>query len=96
MLFQCKQACEDLQREQRDFVNPRAKKRRLNRNAVPSKFSWTPVKEEEEEDVKRTAVSKLERRRIEQNEATDTASEGEGDELRVSFFPGVVLAFLGV
>ena len=36
---------------QRDFVNPHAKKRRLNRNAVPSKFSWTPVKEEEEEDV---------------------------------------------
>ena len=47
-------------------------------------FSWTPVKEEEEEDVERTAVSKLERSRIEQNEATDTASEGEGDELRVS------------
>ena len=69
---------------QRDFVNPHAKKRRLNRNAVPSKFSWTPVKEEEEEDVERTAVSKLERSRIEQNEATDTASEGEGDELRVS------------
>ena len=46
---------------QRDFVNPHAKKRRLNRNAVPSKFSWTPVKEEEEEDVERTAVSKLER-----------------------------------
>ena len=69
---------------QRDFVNPHAKKRRLNRNAVPSKFSWTPVKEEEEEDVERTAVSKLERGRIEQNEATDTASEGEGDELRVS------------
>ncbi|XP_067019434.1 uncharacterized protein [Acropora muricata] len=67
---------------QRDFVNPHAKKRRLNRNAVPSKFSWTPVKEEEEEDVERTAVSKLERSRIEQNEATDTASEGEGDELR--------------
>ena len=57
---------------------------RLNRDAVPSKFSWTPVKEEEEEDVERTAVSKLERSRIEQNEATDTASEGEGDELRVS------------
>ena len=69
---------------QRDFVNPHAKKRRLNRNAVPSKFSWTPVKEEEEEDVERTAVSKLEHSRIEQNEATDTASEGEGDELRVS------------
>ena len=56
----------------------------LNRSAVPSKFSWTPVKDEEEEDVERTAVSKLERSRIEQNEATDTASEGAGDGLRVS------------
>lgn len=69
---------------QRDFVNPHAKKRRLNRNAVPSKFSWTPVEEEEEEDVERTAVSKLECSRIKENEATDTTSEGDGDELRVS------------
>jgi len=53
--------------QQRDFVNPHAKKRRLNRNAVPSKFSWTPVKEEEEEDVERTAVSKLECSRIKEN-----------------------------
>ena len=51
-----------------DFVNPYAKKRRLKRNAVPSKFNWTPV-EEEEEDVDRTAVSKLQRTRIEQDEA---------------------------
>ena len=52
---------------QRDFVNPHAKKWRLNCNAVPSKLSWTPVKEEEEEeeeDVDMTAVSKLERSRI--------------------------------
>ena len=64
-----------------DFINPEARKRRLKRNVVPSIFAWTKNLPERSE---RTAAKKLEDYRTEQDEATDTASEGEGDELIVS------------
>ena len=61
----------------KDFINPEAKKRRLKRDAVPSVFAWS---EEKPETVARSAVEKLNTRRQEEEEATDTASEGEGGE----------------
>ena len=64
-----------------NFINPYAKKRRFKSNAVPSNFAWTSEKEEKGEAEQRTAISKLEQSRIEQEEANDTASEGEGEEL---------------
>ncbi|PFX25192.1 THAP domain-containing protein 1 [Stylophora pistillata] len=60
-----------------DFINPDAKKRRLKRNAVPSIFAWS---KERPQTVARSAVEKLNTSRQEEEEATDTASEGEGDE----------------
>ncbi|XP_044171843.1 uncharacterized protein LOC122956242 [Acropora millepora] len=60
-----------------DFINPEAKKRRLKRDAVPSVFAWS---EEKPETVARSGVEKLNTSRPEEEEATDTASEGEGEE----------------
>ena len=60
-----------------DFINPEAKKRRLKRDVVPSIFAWS---EESPETVARSAVEKLNTSRQEEEEATDTASEGEGEE----------------
>ena len=60
-----------------DFINPEAKKRRLKRDVVPSIFAWS---EESPETVARSAVEKLNTSRQEEEEATDTASKGEGEE----------------
>ena len=60
-----------------DFINPEAKKRRLKRDVVPSIFTWS---DESPETVARSAVEKLNTSRQEEEEATDTASEGEGEE----------------
>jgi len=68
-----------------DFIDPYATKRRLKPGVVPSIFAWT---NEEPEPTERTVVQKLGQSRMEQDEATDTASEGEGDELNVA---GLVL-----
>ena len=62
--------------------------------AVPSVFAWTkdiPLEDDEQEKI-RPAVQKLEAVRVEQDEATDRASEGEGDLITVVnkmfVFPG--------
>ena len=60
-----------------DFIIPDAKKRRLKHDAVPSIFAWS---EESPEPVARSAVEKLNTSRQEEEEATDTAFEGEGEE----------------
>ena len=60
-----------------DFIDPDAKKRRLKLDAVPSIFAWS---KENPETVARSVVEKLNTSRQEEEEATDTASEGEGDE----------------
>ena len=60
-----------------DFINPKAKKRRLKRDTVTSIFAWS---EESPETVARSAEEKLNTSRQEEEEATDTASEGEGEE----------------
>ncbi|PFX12305.1 BTB/POZ domain-containing protein 2 [Stylophora pistillata] len=68
-----------------DFINPDGSMRRLRPNAVPSIFVWTkdiPLEDSEQEKI-RPAVRKLEAIRMEQDEATDTASEGEGDLITV-------------
>jgi len=65
-----------------DYINPEATKRRLKANAVPSIFAWT--KEEDLKIKKRQSIAakKLEDRRKDVEEATDSASEGEGDKLQ--------------
>jgi len=51
----------------------------LKVDAVPSIFSWNKDKQDKVQPVKRSAVEKLNQSRAEEEEATDTASEGEGD-----------------
>ena len=58
-----------------DFINPDSTKRRLKVDAVPSIFAWN---KEKAQPVKRSVLEKLNVSRTEE-EATDTASEGEGD-----------------
>ena len=60
-----------------DFVNPCATKLGLEDDAVPSIFAWT--KKTFQSSKRSSVLEKLEARRIEKEEATDTASEGEGD-----------------
>ena len=60
-----------------DFVNPYSTKRRLKSTAVPSVFAWSKEKLKTKE--KTSAMLKLEKNRTENEEATDSASEGEGD-----------------
>ena len=68
-----------------DFIDPLAKVERLKSTSVPSRFEWTTAMCDGEEDkVGRPALEKLEACRLHDDEATDTASEGEGDVL----FPG--------
>ena len=62
-----------------DFINPYSSKKRLKVDAVPSIFSWNKDKQENIQPVKRSALEKLHQSRAEEEEATDTASEGEGD-----------------
>ena len=62
-----------------DFINPHSSKKRLKADAVPSIFSWNIDKQENVQPVKRSALEKLNQWRTEEEEATDTASEGEGD-----------------
>ena len=60
-------------------LNPHSSKKRLKADAVPSIFSWNIDKQENVQPVKRSALEKLNQWRTEEEEATDTASEGEGD-----------------
>ena len=69
-----------------DFINPEVKET-LKRDAVPSIFAWS---EENAETVARSAVEKLNASRQEEEEASDTASEGEGEETFTLF--GLTLA----
>ena len=63
-----------------DFINPYSSKKRLKADAVPSIFSWNIDKQENVQPVKRSALEKLNQWRTEEEEeATDAASEGEGD-----------------
>ena len=80
-IFQRQPPYENLQREHftsDDFFNPYSSKKRLKANAVPSIFSWNKDKQETVQLVKRSALEKLNQWRTEEEEATDTASEGEG------------------
>ena len=72
---------QDLQRNftSNDFINPYSSKKRLKADAVPTIFSWNKDKQEIVQPVKRSALEKLNQWRAEEEEATDTASEGEGD-----------------
>ena len=54
-------------------------KKRLKADAVPSISSWNKDKQEKVQPLKRSALGKLNQWRAEEEEATDTASEGEGD-----------------
>eukprot|EP00795_Rhopilema_esculentum_P007394 gene7394-13147_t len=66
-----------------DFIDPLAKVKRLKATAVPSRFKWTTPSCEQQEEVEqaRQALKKFESCRVQAEEATDTASEGEGDVL---------------
>ena len=60
-----------------NFVNPYSVKKRLKDDAVPSIFAWNKDKCQSK---KRCSVTeKLDAIRTEEDEATDTASEGEGN-----------------
>ena len=59
-----------------DFINPYSTKRRLKVNAVPLIFAWN---KEKAQPLERSVLEKLNVSRTEEEEATDTASEGEGD-----------------
>ncbi|KAM7430037.1 hypothetical protein ABFA07_019195 [Porites harrisoni] len=60
-----------------DYVNPYSVKKRLKDDAVPSIFAWN--KDKNQSKKRRSVTEKLEAIRTEEDEATDTASEGEGD-----------------
>ncbi|XP_068696486.1 uncharacterized protein [Montipora foliosa] len=60
-----------------DYVNPYSVKKRLKDVAVPSIFAWNKGKNQSEK--RRSVTEKLEAIRTEEDEATNTASEGEGD-----------------
>ena len=60
-----------------DYVNPYSVKKRLKDDAVPSIFAWNKYKNQSKK--RRSVTEKLEAIRTEEDEATDTASEGEGD-----------------
>ena len=62
-----------------DFINPCSSKKRLKADAVPSIFSWNKDKQEKVQPLERSALEKLNQWRAEEEEVTDTASEGEGD-----------------
>ena len=55
------------------------KKRHLKNDAVPSVFSWSQTPEEVTDQGGRSAAEKLSAYRKEEEEATDSGSEGEGD-----------------
>ena len=65
-----------------DFVNPYSTKRRLKSTAVPSVFAWSKEKLKTKE--KTSAMLKLEKNRTENEEATDSASDGEGDVIDIN------------
>ena len=58
-------------------MNPYSVKKRLKDDAVPSIFAWN--KDKNQSKKRRSVTEKLEAIRTEEIEATDTASEGEGD-----------------
>ena len=58
-------------------MNPYSVKKRLMDDAVPSIFAWN--KDKNQSKKRRSVTEKLEAIRTEEHEATDTASEGEGD-----------------
>ena len=60
-----------------DFIKPYATYRRLKSDVIPSIFRWN--KDKVEHRRAETVIEKLNRSRIEEEEETDTASEGEGD-----------------
>ena len=78
-------------------MEPEAKKRRLKKGAVPSVFHWTRDESKQEErkelilrpsysvrsgELNRSVViGKLDKSRLDIEEATDSASEGEGDKV---------------
>ena len=59
-----------------DFVNPYSVKKRLKTGVVPSIFAWSKDRVVRK---RRSVTEKLEAIRAEEEEETDTASEGEGD-----------------
>ena len=64
-----------------NFIEPDSTVRRINYNreleVVPSVFKWT--KKSNTTEMSSSAIDKLNTSRTEEEEATDTASEGEGD-----------------
>ena len=60
-----------------DYLNPYSVKKRLKDGAVPSIFAWN--KDKNQYKKRRSVTEKLEAIRTEEDEATDTASEGKGD-----------------
>jgi len=65
-----------------DYIEPDTSKKRLKCTVVPTLFKWTKsAADNSSEDATRPGVKKLEACRLEEEEETDTASEGEGDAL---------------
>ena len=60
-----------------DYLNPYSVKKRLKDDAVPSIFARN--KDKNQYKKRRSVTEKLEAIRTEEDEATDTASEGKGD-----------------
>ena len=60
-----------------DYLNPYSLKKRLKDDAVPSIFAWN--KDKNLSKKRRSVTEKLDAIRTEEDEATYTASEGEGD-----------------
>ena len=63
-------------------MNPYSVKKRLKDDAVSSIFAWN--KDKNQSKKRRSVTEKLEAIRTEEDEATDTASEGEGDRVTSS------------
>ena len=62
------------------------KKRHLKNDAVPTIFDWTKTSQESTDDQKggTSTIEKLSTSRMEVEEATDSASEGEGDAMMIN------------
>ena len=63
-------------------MNPYSVKKRLKDDAVPSIFAWN--KDKNQSKKRHSVTEKLEAIRTEEDEATDTASEIEGDRVTSS------------
>ena len=74
-----------------DYVNRYSVKKTLKDDAVPSIFAWN--KDKNQSKKRRSVTEKLGAIKTEEDEATDTASEGEGDHIKSSSGKGLGLVY---